>query len=159
LLIISVVSNPPDLLFLVHDLARRLRHESDRRAAAHGMTRAQWVILFWLERQPGLSQKELAELLEVEPISVARLIDRLETRDMVERRADPTDRRMWRLHLRPAAGQVLAEVHEERAAMFAMATAGFEPDEIRLVTGLLCRMKTNVVAEARPPATQERKFA
>ena len=57
--------------------------------APHGMTRAQWAILIWLERQPGISQKELAELLEVEPITVARLIDRLEARGMVERRPDP----------------------------------------------------------------------
>ena len=66
------------------------------------MTRAQWAILIWLERQPGLSQKELAEILEVEPITVARLIDRLEERGMVERRPDPRDRRIWRLHLLPA---------------------------------------------------------
>ena len=88
-----------DLMFLVHDVARLLRVDADKRASVHGMTRAQWGILIWLERQPGLSQKELAELLEVEPITVARLIDRLEGRGMVERRPDPKDRRIWRLHL------------------------------------------------------------
>ena len=67
-----------DLMFLLHDVARLLRVDADKRARAHGMTRAQWGILIWLERQPGLSQKELAEILEVEPITVARLIDRLE---------------------------------------------------------------------------------
>jgi len=56
-----------------------------------------------LERQPGLSQKELAELLEVEPITVARLADRLAARGLLERRPDPADRRIWRLHLLPAA--------------------------------------------------------
>ncbi|MBV9117137.1 MAG: MarR family transcriptional regulator, partial [Acetobacteraceae bacterium] len=71
------------------------------------MTRAQWAILIWLERQPGISQKELAELLEVEPITVARLIDRLEARGMVERRPDPRDRRIWRLHLCDPAFPVL----------------------------------------------------
>ena len=88
-----------DLMFLLHDVARLLRVDADKRARAHGMTRAQWGILIWLERQPGLSQKELAEILEVEPITVARLIDRLEARGMVERRPDPKDRRIWRLHL------------------------------------------------------------
>ena len=92
-----------DLLFLLHDVARLLRVDADKRARAHGMTRAQWGILIWLERQPGISQKELAELLEVEPITVARLIDRLEARGMVERRPDPRDRRIWRLHLLPPA--------------------------------------------------------
>ena len=91
-----------DLLFLLHDVARLLRVDADKRARAHGMTRAQWGILIWLERQPGLSQKELAEILEVEPITVARLIDRLEARGMVERRPDPRDRRIWRLHCLPA---------------------------------------------------------
>ena len=69
-----------DLLFLLHDVARLLRVDADKRARLHGMTRAQWGILIWLERQPGISQKELSELLEVEPITVARLIDRLESR-------------------------------------------------------------------------------
>src|ERR1700686_3322275 len=95
LLIICGVPQTPDLLFLLHDVARLLRGEADRRASAHGMTRAQWVILFWLERQPGLSQKELAEILEVEPITVGRLVDRLELRGMVERRPDARDRRIW----------------------------------------------------------------
>ena len=92
-----------DLMFLLHDVARLLRVDADKRARAHGMTRAQWGILIWLERQPGISQKELSELLEVEPITVARLIDRLERRGMVERRPDPKDRRIWRLHLLPPA--------------------------------------------------------
>ncbi len=118
----------------------------------HGMTRAQWIILFWLERQPGLSQKELAEILEVEPISVARLIDRLEARDMVERRTDPADRRLWRLHLRPDATAVLAELHAERAVMREMTTAGLAPEEIRRVTDILYRMKANVAAGARAHA-------
>ena len=99
-----------DLLFLLHDVARLLRVDADKRARQHGMTRAQWAILIWLERQPGLSQKELSEILEVEPITVARLIDRLDTRGMVERRPDPRDRRIWRLHLLPPASEVLGEI-------------------------------------------------
>ena len=85
-----------DLLFLLHDVARLLRVDADKRARLHGMTRAQWAILIRLDRQPGLSQKELSELLEVEPITVARLIDRLEARGMVERRPRP-----FAVHLRP----------------------------------------------------------
>ncbi len=82
-----------DLLSNIITLARLIRTEVDKRARMHGMTRAQWGILIRLEKQPGLLQKELAECLEVEPITVARLIDRLESRGMVERRPDPTDRR------------------------------------------------------------------
>src|ERR1700677_3577380 len=104
-----------DLLFLLHDVARLLRVDADKRARQHTMTRAQWGILIWLTRQPGISQKELAEFLEVEPITVARLIDRLEARGMVERRRDPRDRRIWRLHLLPPARDVLHEIDEHRA--------------------------------------------
>ena len=90
------------------------------------MTRAQWGILIWLERQPGISQKELAELLEVEPITVARLIDRLEARGMVERRPDPRDRRIWRLHLKPPPTPVLFDIAQQRAEITRMVTAGLE---------------------------------
>jgi MarR family transcriptional regulator for hemolysin len=147
------VSEAPDLLFLLHDVARLLRHEADRRARTHGMTRAQWVILFWLARQPGLSQKELSEILEVEPITVARLIDRLEARGMVERRPDPKDRRIWRLHLLPPAEPVLAELHTERAAMHRMATAQIDPETERTMIDGLKRIKATILCECRhrPP--------
>jgi MarR family transcriptional regulator for hemolysin len=141
-------------MFLLHDVARLLRHEADRRAGAHGMTRAQWVILFWLERQPGLSQKELSEILEVEPITVARLIDRLEARGMVERRPDPRDRRIWRLHLLPAAAPVLTELHDERADMHRMATTHLDPEtERKMIEGLM-RMKATIIGECRHRAPE-----
>ncbi len=153
LIICSVTESPNDLLFLLHDVARLLRHEADRRAGMHGMTRAQWVILFWLDRQPGLSQKELSEILEVEPITVARLIDRLEARGMVERRPDPRDRRIWRLHLLPAACPVLAELHTERADMHRVATAPLDQATERTMIEGLTRMKATLVGECRhrPP--------
>ena len=116
-----------DLLFLLHDVARLMRTEGDKRARQHGMTRAQWVILIWLDRWPGLSQKEVAELLEVEPITVARLVDRLEARGMVERRPDPNDRRVWRLHLLPPARRVLDEIAVHKVEMLDMAPPASTP--------------------------------
>src|ERR1700739_1367407 len=128
-------------MFLLHDVARLIRVDADKRGRAHGMTRAQWGILIWLERQPGLSQKELAEILEVEPITVARLIDRLEKRGMGERRRGPTgrplvrrtrrgengggggrradrrDRRIGRVHVCPPAYPVLREIDRQRGEM------------------------------------------
>jgi MarR family transcriptional regulator, transcriptional regulator for hemolysin len=149
LLMISAVPQHPDLLFLLHDVARLLRYEADRRASAHGMTRAQWIILFWLERQPGLSQKELAEILEVEPITVARLIDRLEAREMVERRPDPRDRRIWRLHLLPSAAPVLAELKDERTDMHRMLIVDIdEAVENTMIAGLQ-RMKATLLSECK----------
>jgi MarR family transcriptional regulator for hemolysin len=139
----------PDLLFLLHDVARLIRQEADRRAGMHGMTRAQWVILIWLERQPGLSQKELAELLEVEPITVARLIDRLEARGMVERRPDAKDRRIWRLHLLDAAGPVLAEMEDERTDILRLLTEDVGlPTQQAMIEGLQ-RMKASLLSKTR----------
>ena len=137
-----------DLLFLLHDVARLLRVDADKRARQHGMTRAQWAILIWLERQPGLSQKELSEILEVEPITVARLIDRLDTRGMVERRPDPRDRRIWRLHLLPPASEVLGEIDQQRAAMTHIVSAGIDENSIEIMTEALMRMKATLTQEA-----------
>lgn len=135
--------NQPDLLMLLSDVGRMIRTEADRRARAHGMTRAQWVMLISLERQPGLTQKELAELLEVEPITVARLADRLEAVSLLERRPDPADRRCWRLHLLPAAAPVLAELAGHRDELIQMITAKLDSPTVEtLVKGLRCMRAT-----------------
>jgi len=113
------------------------------------MTRAQWVILFWLRRQPGLSQKELSEILEVEPITVARLIDRLEARGLMERRPDAKDRRIWRLHLMPPAMPLLAELDAERDDVLRLLTADVDtPTQAAMIEGLK-RMKATLLAECR----------
>ncbi len=140
-----------DLLFLLHDVARLLRVDADKRARAHGMTRAQWGILIWLERQPGISQKELAELLEVEPITVARLIDRLEARGMVERRPDPKDRRIWRLHLCPAAHKELREIDRQRAEISRMMTVGLDAKTLHAMTEALVTIKGTLTARRADP--------
>jgi DNA-binding MarR family transcriptional regulator len=136
-----------DLLFLLNDIGRLLRVDADKRARAHGMTRAQWVILIWLEREPGISQKRLAELLEVEPITVARLIDRLEASGMVERRPDPRDRRIWRLHLRETAAPMLDEIHRQRVAMQAMLAGDIAPEALDATAETLARMKEQLCTE------------
>ena len=130
-----------DLLLLLNDVGRMIRTEADRRARAHGMSRAQWVMLARLDRQPGLSQKELSELLEVEPITVARLADRLEARGLLERRADPADRRVWRLHLLPPAQPVLDELSVQRDELTALLTARLDPAAVDVVTAALLRMR------------------
>lgn len=137
-----------DLLFLLNDVARLLRVEADKRARLHGMTRAQWAILIWLDRQPGISQKELSELLEVEPITVARLIDRLQARGMVERRPDPRDRRIWRLHLLQPAQDVLHEIDEQRSDMTRIVTVGINENSVEIMTEALMRMKATLTQDA-----------
>ncbi|HEX3431699.1 MAG TPA: MarR family transcriptional regulator [Rhizomicrobium sp.] len=141
-----------DLLLLLHDVARLLRTRFDQRARARGMTRAQWVILARVNASPGLSQNELASLLEVEPISVGRLIDRLESRGMVERRPDPTDRRIWRLHLLPGAEPVLEEISKARDVLGDELLQGVDPAVRTKMVDALLKMKNNLTAEAAPMA-------
>jgi MarR family transcriptional regulator for hemolysin len=133
-----------EILYLLNDVARLMRTRADQRARTYGMTRAQWVILSRLERQPGLSQNEIAAVVEVEPISVARLVDRLEARGLVERRADPKDRRIWRLHLTPAADPVLRDLKRHKAELRDEITAGVDPATLdQLIDGLL-KLKANL---------------
>jgi MarR family transcriptional regulator for hemolysin len=154
-----------DLLFLLHDVARLVRMDADKRARLQGMTRAQWTILIWLEREPGITQKELAEIIEVEPITVARLIDRLEKRGMVERRPDPKDRRIWRLHLRPPAHAMLREIDRQRAEIAGILTTGLNETTLDHMTETLLHMKTNLAPCPRPqrrvaePNQPEREIA
>jgi DNA-binding MarR family transcriptional regulator len=132
-----------DPIVLLSDLARAVRTRADARARAHGMTRAQWMILVRLERQPGMSQNQLAELVEVEPITVGRLVDRLEARGFVERRPDPNDRRIWRLHLTPAADPMLKEIAHARAELNAILVAGIPQRTLDAAIDCLLEMKTN----------------
>jgi DNA-binding MarR family transcriptional regulator len=149
------MSQDDDLFFLLHDVARLIRVAADKRARVDGMTRAQWALLIQLFGAPGLSQKEVADLLEVEPISVARLVDRLERNKLIERRPDPGDRRIWRLHLTPAAGPVLKRIGVQRAELAAMIGNGV-PDTVRdaMLDGLR-RMKANLLNQSEGPAAAE----
>src|SRR3569832_207181 len=92
-----------DFAFLLSDVARMMRTYADQEARQFGMTRAQWAVLFRLERSEGLKQSELADLLDVQPITLTRLIDRLCDNGLIERRADAEDRRAKRLYLTKAA--------------------------------------------------------
>ncbi len=142
-----------DLLTDVITLARLIRTAADKRARAHGMTRAQWAILIRLEQQPGLLQKELADLLEVEPITVARLIDRLEARGMVERRPDPMDRRCWRLHLTDASRPLMNEIDSQLGQLACLTTQDVEAGALISFADSLERMRESIAADlaTEPP--------
>lgn len=134
-----------DLFVLLHDVARLTRVEADKRARVMGMTRAQWGLVLRLARNPGLSQKEVADLLEVEPISVARLVDRLEATGMVQRRADEQDRRIWRLHLLPRATAMLEEITRQREILAACIADGIPASTRETMIEGLQRMKSNLL--------------
>jgi DNA-binding MarR family transcriptional regulator len=136
-----------DLQIQVHDLARMLRTRFDRWARSYGLTRAQGVILARLSRQPGLSQNEMAAICEVEPITVGRLVDRLEARGLIERRADPSDRRIRRLHLLPASGPMLAKIETYRNELADFLLEGVSPAERETALRVLLHMKNKLTME------------
>jgi DNA-binding MarR family transcriptional regulator len=142
-----------DYLFLLHDVARMMRTRIDQVArGTMGMTRAQWAILVKLERTPGLSQNELAGLLEVEPITVGRLVDKLEGRGLVKRSPDPRDRRIWRLALTPKAKPILKQIEIHRDELRKVLVAGIERSTLAALTDGLLAMKANLTAADRAAA-------
>jgi DNA-binding MarR family transcriptional regulator len=136
-------------LVALHDVARLCRTRADQLARTRGMTRAQWIILLWLDHRPGMSQNELAAHVDVEPITVGRLIDRLEARGLVERRADKSDRRIRRLHVTRAAAPILEEIEVHLKGLRAVVMADISPDMMETMTNCLQRMKANLSAELR----------
>ena len=87
--------------FLIGDISRLIRRTFDKRAKAIGVTRPQWRVLTWLQRHEGINQSALADMLELDAMTLCRMVDRLQSAALVERRADPDDRRAWRLFLTP----------------------------------------------------------
>src|ERR1700760_4217398 len=138
----------PELLVELYDVPRLMRPRFDRWARAYGMTRAQGVILARLSRQPGMTQNEMAGLCEVEPITVGRLVDRLEARGLIERRLDPADRRIRRLHLMPAAAPILKEIERYKSDLMEEITEGLDETTLETVTDALLRMKQQLTHEA-----------
>jgi MarR family transcriptional regulator, transcriptional regulator for hemolysin len=102
---------PPSLnrefAFILNDVARLLRTYADYKASRFGITRAQWAVLVRVDRSEGLNQSELAEVLDLQPITLTRLLDKLCDSGLIERRPDPTDRRAKRLFLMAAARPLL----------------------------------------------------
>src|SRR5919202_6226465 len=138
----------PTLGFLVHDVARLLRKrlEQRARAAGIGLTRAQWQTLAYLARSEGMNQVTLAQMLDIEPITLVRLIDRLEGLGLVERRPDPRDRRQRNLFLTRKAWPELARIKALGAEVREEALAGVGAAECERLMDSLARVKGNLQA-------------
>jgi DNA-binding MarR family transcriptional regulator len=132
--------------FLLSDVARLLRKRFDERARSLGATRAQWKMLLTLSRNEGLNQGALAELLEVEPITACRMIDRLEESGLVERRRDPDDRRAWRIHLTPAAVPVIARLRAYADELLEAVLTGLDARERAALAASLETIRGNLAA-------------
>ena len=130
--------------FLLSDTARLLRRRFDERARQHGATRAQWKALLGISRHQGINQGGLADLLEVEPITLCRMIDRMEDAGLVERRRDPKDRRAWQLFLTDKAHPILEELRATAAQLTEQALRGIPQTKIEEVTETLNRIRENL---------------
>ena len=130
--------------FLISDVARMMRAAFDRRVRRIGLTRSQWQVLSLLHRRPGVSQAELAEMLEVERATAGRTIDRLERKKWVVRRPDAADRRINRLHLTDEAERAQAAMGRIAADMLDDTMASLADDERQILADLLERMKAQL---------------
>jgi MarR family transcriptional regulator for hemolysin len=140
--------------FLLHDVARLLRKRFEQNARGLGLTRAQWQVLAHLNRNEGINQSALAEILEVEPITLARILDRLEASGFVERRTHATDRRLRLLHLTPAAHPVIEKMRAIGQATREEALAGIPAEMRELLTDTLLDMKGNLLRVCAEPVRE-----
>lgn len=135
--------------FLLGDVSRLVRKRFDMRARELGLTRAQWRVLARLRRREGINQKELAEILEIENITLTRHIDRLEAKGWVERRRDPSDRRAWNLYLNPKVRPVLDRLRKLSGVTREEALKGIPEAESEQFIDTLLKMKENLLALER----------
>jgi MarR family transcriptional regulator, transcriptional regulator for hemolysin len=126
--------------------SRLLRNYIDHRAKARGTTRAQWIVLFRLREQEGLSQVDLADVLELQPISLVRLLDRLVEQGLLERRHDPKDRRANRLFLTPAGKRLVDDLDSLRDAIADDVMKKLSPQAIETSLGALREIKCRIKA-------------
>ncbi len=143
--------------FLINDLARLLRRNFDRRVQSLGLTQAQWRAIAHLSRNEGMTQIALAEILEVQAITLTRLIDRMESAGWVERRSHPSDRRAVQLYLTGKCQPILAEMQSRASETLAEALAGIPAGAEQQVVEALLRMKTNLVTAETAAITVEPK--
>lgn len=131
--------------FLLADINRLARREFDRRVRPLGLTRAQWLFLFHLGQQPGASQSELAEQLQMEKISVSRQADRLQRAGWIERRNDRADRRAYHLYLTPRATEVVEKLDDAAEALRADYLQGVPAARRAALVADLARIKANLL--------------
>lgn len=148
----------PSIGLLLYDTARLMRRDFDRRARTVGLTRAQWMVISYLDRNEGSNQAAIADFLDVEPITIVRHLDRLEEADWIERRSDPNDRRARLIYLTDKARPILATKQELGAEMREVMLAGLSDQARAQLLANLQRIRVNLVnslnsaADATQPA-------
>lgn len=131
--------------FLMADTARLFRRAFDARARGLGVTGQQWRVLVVVSRTPGINQGNAAEQLEVEPITLSRMVDRLQEAGLIERRADPGDRRAWCLHLTDKAQPLIEQMRRIAEALLDQSFAGFTTEERDAFTGRIATFRASLL--------------
>jgi len=141
--------------FALHDSARLMRKRFEQRARHVGLTRSQWQVLAMLSKNEGIHQKGLADLLELESITLVRLLDKMAERGLLERRSHPTDRRLSLLFLTAQAHPLLELMRDMGRSTRLEATAGFSEEEEQLLLQMLRRMRSNLIEACSLPINDE----
>ena len=145
----------PNVGFLVHDVARLMRKRFEQRVRSLDLTRSQWQVLAKLALNEGVHQKVLAELLEIESITLVRILDKMQDRGLIERRRHPTDRRLSLLFLTPAARPVLEVMRALGEQTRLEAMADFTEAESDQLMQMLTRMREQLLHACTLPIDTE----
>jgi MarR family transcriptional regulator for hemolysin len=143
--------------FLLHDVARLLKKRFEQNSRRSGLTRSQWHVLTYLAQNEGINQARLAELIEVEPITLGRIVDRLEAMGLIKRDPHPTDRRTWLLHLVEAARPKLEQIREFGDVTHEEALAGVSEDDGQRLLKTLEAMKANLTEACEAPVAERER--
>lgn len=142
--------------FLIHDAARLLRKRFEVKGSAYGLSAAQWRLLVRLVKEEGVAQARLAELLEIEPISVSRLLDRMEEGGWIERRQDASDRRVRMIFPTDKSREAFAAIKGVAGEVYDLALAGLSAEEKRVLVKGLGAIITNL-SDGETPAAEQTK--
>jgi MarR family transcriptional regulator, transcriptional regulator for hemolysin len=149
--------NAPTLGFLLHDVARLLKRRFEQNARGSGLTRSQWQVLAYLANNEGINQSGLADLLEIEPITLCRIVDKLQTLRLIERHPDPSDRRVWLLRLTPAALPKLSQLRGLGEVTCWEALDGIPEADTERLLKTLQTLKANLTDACDSPVTEQKR--
>lgn len=137
----SEACSPATIGYLIADLSRLYGRVFDRRAAHLGLTRVQWRALKRIHQEEGLTQAALADIMDMEPIAVGRVVDRLQKAGFVERRNDPNDRRCWRLHLSPQSTGIMDVIEQVATGLRQDSLADVDASELQTTLKVLSQIR------------------
>lgn len=156
----DTITAPPrrigrELAFAIKDVGRMLQTYADQEVRRLGMTHSQWAVLSRIERHEGLKQSEIADMLDLQPITLTRLLDRLCDNGLIERRPDPHDRRAWRLFLKPAARPLMERLDTLGRELTGKVLDGISSDQIETMLRDLGAIRDNLRNLTDRPAPSE----